>query len=204
MDSQKRSNIMKYCILGHGRWGKDTLGEIMKDTLSLKCKSSSEFVCEKAVFPILRAKYGYKTSQECFEDRHNPNKSLLRKEWFELITDYNTPDKSRLATQLLRENDMYIGLRNKDEFDACKAKNLFDLVIWVDASKRLPPEDKSSMTVTREDADIIIENNEDLASFIDKANRLCNFIQKVAADSALQELKICNSIQRLVAEPALQ
>lgn len=66
-------------------------------------------------------------------------------------------------------------MRSKREFLA--SKDLFDLVIFVDASERLPPEGKESCTITKDDADIIITNNGNLDQFLDKAYRLANMLK---------------------------
>jgi len=160
------SNIF---IVGHGRSGKDTLGDIFVKELGLKFMSSSQFLCDQAVYPILKDKYGYKTSVECYERRHEEG---IRKQWFDIITAYNKPDRTRLATALFNEYDMYVGIRNQEELHACKEKGLVDLVIWVDSSERLPDEATDSMTVTIEDADIVITNNESLELFEYKGKRL--------------------------------
>lgn len=121
-------------ILGKGGHGKDTMAEIISDLYGLSFQSSSFAACEKAVMPTLCKKYGYKSAQECYDDRRNH-----REEWKQLITDYNTPDKSRLCREILAENDMYVGMRCADEFAA--SKHLFDEIYYVDASDRVPEED---------------------------------------------------------------
>lgn len=52
-----------------------------------------------------------------------------------------------------------------------KTRN-FDLVIWVDASERLPEEDVSSFNIDKSCADIIIENNGSFEAFKAKVSRL--------------------------------
>jgi hypothetical protein len=44
----------------------------------------------------LKVKYGYKTSEECFEDRVNH-----RSEWYDMICEYNLNDKAKLAKGIL-------------------------------------------------------------------------------------------------------
>ena len=50
-------------------------------------------------------------------------------------------------------------MRDKDEILACQEQKLFDLIIWVDASERLPLEDSSSFNIDKSLADIIVDNN---------------------------------------------
>lgn len=132
---------MKVLILGHARHGKDTVAELLHKHAGLHFVSSSEAAGRAAVWPVLGPRYGYATFQDCFDDR-----AAHRQEWFELISAYNTPDKARLTREILATNDAYVGLRAADEFDAAHA--LFDFIIWVDASARLPPEGAASCTLT--------------------------------------------------------
>jgi hypothetical protein len=57
-------------------------------------------------------------------------------------------------------------------------QKLFDIIIWVDASERLPLEDASSFNIDKTCADIIIENNGTFEQFKEKAIRLGNFLKK--------------------------
>jgi dephospho-CoA kinase len=156
---------MKLCIIGYGRHGKDTCAEIITNKTGLKSLSSSMFCSEKIVFPKLKNLYGYINPEDCFNDRSNH-----RKEWYELIKDYCKNDLTRLTREIIENSDIYIGIRDIHEFKA--SKHLFDLVIWVDASERLVPESVDSCTVTKDCADIIIENNGTFEEFYGKVTRL--------------------------------
>lgn len=161
----------KVLIVGSARWGKDTLAEIWRDEFGFKFKSSSIAASEIFIYDSLKEKYGYKTPEECFEDRVNK-----RKEWYELITDFNKLDKAKLAKEILKTNDGYVGMRNSDEIEECRRQKIFDLVIWVDASERLPGESLESFNIKIEDADIIIQNNKDYEDFRKKAINLGKII----------------------------
>ena len=146
---------LKIMVIGQGRHGKDTAAEYMAEILQTTFVSSSAFINEKVVFPLLKKKYGYKTLQECYDDRHSH-----RVDWYNIIHNYNTPKLHRLVAELYAEHDIYCGLRHKLEFDSAKAEKLFDICIWVDAEERLGiTETTASMTLTKKDADIIIYNN---------------------------------------------
>lgn len=145
---------MKLLITGFGRHAKDTASEYIASKYGLKFISSSEFVGQKAVYPHLKAKNPSLTWEQCFIERHQ-NRAL----WYNLITEYNTPNLARLGTELFEQYDIYCGLRNIDEFNALKTSNVFDHSIWIDASKRLPPEPSSSMTIKPSNCDYIIDNN---------------------------------------------
>lgn len=141
-------------IVGHGRHGKDTVAEILRDSFDFTFTASSWFMAEKVVFPALKEQYGYDTAEQCFNDRRNH-----RAEWFDLIDKAN-PNGTELSEAIFKHNDIYVGIRNKRELDAVKADSRFDpLIIWVDASERLGPEHSDSMGITVDDADYIINNN---------------------------------------------
>lgn len=160
----KRFN--KVLIIGYARHGKDTVGEMLQ-SLEYKATSSSIYAAEKVVYPVLKARYWYSSVEECFNDRFNH-----RSEWYELITEYNQDDKARLCREMINDGyDVYVGLRNKEELDA--ARHLYDVVVWVDATERLrSAEDATSCTVTKDDADIIIENNGSLDDLFEKVKKV--------------------------------
>jgi dephospho-CoA kinase len=160
---------MKILIIGHARHGKDTVGDLFNEYAGFKAISSSEILVKEFLFDVMNSKYGqsYQTAEECFNDRFN-----WRKEWFDEITAYNTPDKTRTARLILKHADIYVGMRNSDEVRACIVEGLFDLVIWVDASNRLPLESPESFSIDKNVADIIIDNNGTLIELKHKIYRL--------------------------------
>jgi hypothetical protein len=159
--------LPKLLIIGHARHGKDSMAEILQENFGLKFKSSSEAAAEIFIYDVLKEKYNYKTPQECFKDRVNH-----RAEWHQLICEYNINDKARLAKGILEHADCYVGMRDYREIKECINQNLFDLIIWVDGSERLPLEDVSSFNIDKEDADIIIDNNGTYDEFENRVIRL--------------------------------
>jgi dephospho-CoA kinase len=165
----------KLLIIGHARHGKDSFAEILGENFGLKFKSSSQAAADIFLYDALKDKYGYKTPEQCFEDRMNH-----RQEWYEMICEYNKHDKAKLAKGILERSDCYVGMRDWEEIDECKRQGLFDLIIWVDASERLPHEDASSFNITKDCADIIIDNNTDFEEFRERVIRLGKlFLKKV-------------------------
>lgn len=146
----------KLIITGYAKSGKDTLCDMLvKQGHSFK--SSSDFVNERAVYPVLKEVYGYKSPEECFADRINH-----REEWFNLIYNYNSADPAKLGRELFKEYSIYCGLRNIIEFEAL-VKEFNPLTIWIDATKRLgKTETIHSITIRPEDCDIVINNNKSL------------------------------------------
>jgi len=136
-------------------------------------KASSVAASEIFIYDMLKDKYGYKTTDECFNDRVN-----LRTEWYNLICLYNKYDKSRLAKDIMSTSDCYVGMRDKSEILECKKQKVFDIIIWVDASRRLPHESSDSFNVSYDMADIVIYNDHSLEEFELKAAAIGNLIFK--------------------------
>lgn len=138
-------------IIGHARHGKDTVAEMLAERINAQFTSSSEFVGRECIWDVW-GKERYCTFEEMFEDRVN-NREL----WKNLIAAYNTPNECRTAETMIKQgNDFYVGMRRKKEYEACINKNIFGLTVFVDASKRLPLEDASSMEL---DINVLNQNN---------------------------------------------
>jgi len=144
----------KLLVIGHGRHGKDTVCEILRDKYDYSFESSSQFCSKLFIYDQLKDKYGYSNEEQCYADRHNH-----RTEWYDAICDYNVPDASRLGREMFSVYDIYCGLRNKREFHAMKNTGVFDYAIWVDRSDYLPPESKNSMSLEQWMSDYTIDNN---------------------------------------------
>jgi len=138
---------MKILVLGAGRHGKDTAAHFIAGLTGLEFTSSSLFACEKAVYPHME----YNSVRECYRDRHNH-----RQLWYNLIKDYNKTDRSRLCMELLIEYDIYVGMRDDEEYEA--SKHLFDHIFWVDASGR-KPKDETMKIEYDEHKMTLIDNN---------------------------------------------
>lgn len=151
---------MKILILGSARHGKDTLAELLNQFYGMSFKSSSEMANELFIYDKLKDKFGYSSPEECFLDRINH-----RQEWYLLICEYNKNDRSRLTKDIIKDYDCYVGMRDLDEFQA--SKDLFDLIVWVDASQRIPTNEHTNK-IPKSKADIIITNNENFESFKNK------------------------------------
>ena len=165
--------MAKLLIIGNGRHGKDTAAEILSEHFNMSFNSSSWVACEVFIFNALKDKYGYDYDFQCFEDRVN-----RRKEWYDLICEYNRKDPARLAKEILERSDCYVGMRSREEIKVCKGQGLFDLIIWIDASERLPLEPKDSFDIDRSLADVVVENNGTLNEFESKIKSLGKLIFK--------------------------
>ena len=157
----------KLLIIGHMRHGKDTVAEMIEEFNGMSFKSSSEMAAEIFIYNELKEKYGYTSFLECFEDRMNH-----RAEWHDLIKNYNYPDKAKLAKEILRHNDMYVGMRSQAEIDKCIEDGVFDMIIGVfDPDKPLEPKDSFDINLFAS-SDIIIPTG-DLEIVKEKVKKLC-------------------------------
>jgi len=156
---------MKIFICGHGRHGKDTVAEILRDEFGLSFESSSFFCAEKVVRPYLeeRGKF-YDSVEECYEDRHNH-----RIAWYEAIKEYGEKDKTRLSREIFNEHDIYVGIRDREEFLA--SRDLADLSIWVNASSRIDFVDPTCK-ILESDCTFSINNDGTLEELKDRVKKL--------------------------------
>jgi len=171
---------MNTIICGLGSHGKDTFVEELVRYSYLKFTSSSQFALDLFIWDTWGIK-NYDTKEQCFNDRRNH-----RNVWFDLVSQYNMPNRARLISEIFKENDIYCGLRCKEELQEATSQGLVDLTIWVDASDRLPDEKDSSCTITPEMCDLVIGNNSDKSHLVRQA-------QSVAQMIDLREEFSCNS-----------
>jgi len=162
---------MKLLVIGHGRHGKDTVCDILKENYGYNFISSSEFCAQLFIYDQLKKKYNYKNYEECYVDRHNH-----RAEWYDLISGYNKDNPAKLGTEIFKAYDIYCGLRNAKEFYAMKEQKVFDFALWVDRSKVLPQEQSNSMTLDISMADFVIDNNKDIIYLREQIDSVVQFI----------------------------
>lgn len=143
---------MKVLIIGHGGHGKDTVAGIISELTGLTTQSSSKMAAMLFIYDILKHTENYNSFEECYYDRRNK-----RELWYSLICDYNRDDRSRLAKDLIKNYDIYVGMRDLDEFIECKNQNLFDLVIGVfDPNKPLESKDSFKIDIFKH-SDFIVK-----------------------------------------------
>lgn len=164
----------KLLILGYGRHGKDTVAEFLRDDYGFKFTSSSLFVAQEVMWDSWGVAK-YPTFEAMFEDRSNH-----RVLWMEMISAYNTPDKTKTATTMLERGfDLYVGMRRLDELQACQAAGIFDAIIWVDASDRHPPETGSmDITLANSGAEFVIDNNGPEDAIVDEIVRMMDWLKE--------------------------
>lgn len=152
----------KIALLGNGRAGKDTAGGWFGLFTPLQyVGSTSRVVC-----PMIAEELGISV-EAAWRNRHEH-----RKFWYDWCNEYRKDDPSKIAKACLAQGDIVVGLRDIVELNACKAEDLFDLTVWVE-NPRVPND--STVTFTKDDCDVIIENNGDYRQFYRKLMQLCRF-----------------------------
>jgi hypothetical protein len=162
-------NIM---LIGYGRAGKGTFCRLAKD-YGLYAASSSQMACELGQFDPLADKHGYSSGRDFYPDRH-----IDRDGCYQAICDYVKGDLPRLGRKIYEGRNIYDGCRDDKELIAIRDEGLFDVSIWIDGGDRIPPEPITSMTVTREHADMIIDNHTDEATYIRRVHNVLRMLTR--------------------------
>lgn len=159
----------KILILGHGRHGKDEMADVLFDEYGIEGISSSLFAAKKFLYDKLKEEHGYKNFVNCYEDRHNH-----RELWYREIKSYNTPDRVRLAREMMEEYHIYVGLRDIQEIEACIEDKVFDLIVGVHRYG-FPKESVNSFPAQlhmNRYCDFVIHNDGTLAEYHQKIVRI--------------------------------
>ena len=132
---------MNLLIVGHARHGKTEAAKILKRERGLQFKDSSKAAAEIFLYDKLKEKYGYKDFEECYEDRVNH-----REEWFNNICLFNKEDPARLAKEIMKDANIYCGMRSNREIQKCLEDNVFDHIVEV-YNPHLPKESPESFDI---------------------------------------------------------
>lgn len=169
--------MTKVLVLGYGEHGKDEFTERFSKATGLKFQSSSYYACRRFVYGWFRLNMSgyYANIDECFNDRRN-----WRALWHYLIAEFNRENPTRLTREIIRDSDIYVGMRCIKEFTACVKEHIFDHIFWVDASERLNPEDESSNTIHYDPKLMyIIDNNSDLENLQDEIELIIRVLELI-------------------------
>jgi hypothetical protein len=171
----KNSKYPKVLVLGAGNHGKDEFTSLLCNETKLTFTSSSWFLAE-IIFEQFGGYAVYPSIKACYEDRRN-----RRDEWFNFVCAYNQGDLSRLAREILKVSDIYVGLRSLKEFE--EAKYLFDYIFYIDASERIKEKDSTLQIPYDSKSMLKIDNNSDLDNLKNQA--------KIAADIITGRAYVC-------------
>lgn len=151
-------------LVGGGRSGKDTAGEIIEQHTGWKfAGTTSKYLCRHVA-----AKLGL-PEDVAYARRHESD--AMRVVWFETGNELRKDDPALLAREAFAHGDVTGGVRGKPEIEAIIAENLADLIVWV--SRDVPPD--PTMEFGREYADVVLDNNGTLDEFRRKVTRLMDF-----------------------------
>lgn len=153
-----RNGLPIVAIVGHGRAGKDTAAEYLRDNTVLQYKGGCSYTGCTYVAQQLGIDW-----HEAWRTRHE-----RRMEWYNILNEYRKDDPSRLIRDCLSHSDIVCGVRDRIELLAAKKEKLIDLIVWIDRPVPVDP----TVTFTVEDADTIIRN---YTSFEDFYSRLRRF-----------------------------
>lgn len=166
--SKKDINIL---ILGHSEHGKSKFAERIVEHFNWS-QGESSYVCKEIVYPVLlKLGFDYNSPEDAWLARRK-NKPL----WKAIIKDYNKDDLARLTKQIFKDNELYVGQRDGEEFVCAFMQGCFDLIIYVDASKRLPDFDPENLDIPVGMSDIVIDNNGTLEEFNGKIDETIGFL----------------------------
>lgn len=168
---------MKIIVIGHKQHGKGTFAKIATEMFGIPSMGTSQFNAN-LLFEIMHEEFGYSNADECYNDRGNH-----RETWFKEIYNHCKSNPAQVIEDIFIAHDICEGPRNRIEFDCAKERGAFDLVVWVDSSKRKAVECKSSMELSQDDADIIITNNGAEIEFI---NKVINLLKALFPNKAKQ------------------
>lgn len=167
-----RVNRKKVVIIGHGRAGKDSVALILNRNYGFTYKSSSEAALELFMLEELK-EYGlyYDSVQDAMNDRFD-HRSL----WHQLITEYNEDIKTRLAREIMRSNEVYVGMRSPEELEECLADGVFDLVIAVTREGVEEEPGSSNRIDPLKYAHFVIPNNGTIQDLEDEVDQIAPYL----------------------------
>ena len=152
-----RNGLPILAIVGHGRAGKDSAAEWLRDHTKLRFKGGCSYTGCQYVADKLGISW-----HEAWRTRHE-----RRMEWYTLLNEYREADPAKLIKDCLVHSDIVCGVRDGKELHAAKQEGLLDLIVWVDRPVPIDP----TVTFTIDDADVIIRNYGSFGTFYSRLKR---------------------------------
>lgn len=153
-------------IVGYGRAGKDTAAEWFRDNTGLRFEGGCSWYARHYMAERLGV-----SPEEAFANRHRD-----RKLWFDYMNEFRAADATALVRLVLSGSDIVCGIRSAEELFESRRQGLIDLVIWIEN-----PRHTEDITVTycRSDADIVILNEADIATYHKRLKNLAIALQLI-------------------------
>lgn len=145
-------------FVGHGRHGKDTACETLAQATGWKNAGTTSVYLTELVVAELRRVGIYARPEDAYAERHQ-NRDL----WRRVGDEARSQNQAFLVKAALCCGQITGGCRDWPEICAVRAESLVDLIVWVDASKRLPLD--PTMSFGPEQADLIVDNNGSIGDF---------------------------------------
>lgn len=157
--------MKRVLFVGHGRHGKDTAcEELSKATGWKNAGTTSLYLTPYVIKEYERLGMGH-LRNDAYLHRHQ-NREL----WRRVGDEIRQNDPALLVKEALKVGPITGGCRGLPEIEAVRRESVVDLIVWVDASKRLPPD--PTVEFGPEVADLILANNGTEAEFRYKIQRL--------------------------------
>ena len=150
-------------FVGYGRAGKDTAAKIYCQLMQITYGGSTSL----AVLPYVAHATGDR-EWECYSKRH-----ANREFWFRFCNELRRGEPDLLAKLVLSQGDVLVGVRAAEEFRCLIPGGVADINVWID--RRDTPVD-STVEFTRDEADLVIDNNGSINELREKLNRLVKLI----------------------------
>lgn len=136
-------------LVGWGRVGKDTIGEMIGDRTKLRYTGSLSWYG----LDYMAERLGV-CKQLAWERRH-----LHRELWKKWLDEFREDNHCRLIEMALAAGEIVVGIRDVRELVAAREKNLLDYVVWI---KRDGIPCDPTVTFDESYADVIFDNSGDL------------------------------------------
>jgi gluconate kinase len=176
-------------ILGYANHGKTTVAHFIVEHFNLRFVDTSEFIAKN----IMVAKGYYSDIEQAFS-----KKTQDRALWYREVQNYNEEDAAALVKALLKDSDIYVGLRDKRELKKTVA-DIDPFIVWI-LDERKPKESTDSCTVSQEMAHIIVKNN---GTEQELKQQLIELLTEPKGDSKVIKLKSFNLKSALNGEPVM-
>jgi len=148
-------------LCGPGRSGKDECAQWLAANTPLRFGRSTSQV----IAPHVAERLGVSVP-EAFARRHED-----RQLWFSVGNELRLHDPTFLVRECLRDGEIVVGMRNRDEVIAARSRRLIDLFVWI---TRDVPRDPTQ-AYGPELCDIEVENRGTLAELFDRLEALTRF-----------------------------